>query len=280
MANPSVGGHVHGLYATNRRDNWWLGPAATAAGLGFFMMYITWAGWQASYYAAGPYISPAYSPLLFVYADAPGAADASHALLGSTWPSWWPSFIPKSPNFMIVLLPVMFRSTCYYYRKAYYRAFFGTPPGCGVGPVPHNYQGETSILIFQNLHRYTLYLAILLLPFLFLDAFHSLFWDGSFGIGLGSIMIWGNAILLTGYTLGCHAWRHLIGGRLDCFSCNGGAEMQHQAWTWSSWFNVRHMNFAWTSLYWFLFADLYIRLLSMGYVPDINTWQGVTWMGA
>ena len=280
MATRNVGGHVHGLLATNRKDNWYVGPALTAAGLGFFGLYIFWAGWQAAYYHAGPYISPAYTPLLFVDPAAPGAAPASHGLLGGSWPTWWPSFLPKSPNFMIVLAPVAFRGTCYYYRKAYYRAFFGMPPGCAVGPRPQNYRGETGLLVFQNLHRYTLYVAILLLPFLFWDAIQSLSWNGRLGFGVGSIFLWGNAILLTGYTLGCHAWRHLIGGRLDCFSCNGGAEMQHQAWTWSSWFNTRHMFFAWTSLYWFLFADLYVRLLSMGVLPDLNTWQGVTWMGA
>ena len=278
MANPLTGGHVEGFGATNRTDNWWVGTALTAGGLGFFVLYLTWAGWQASYYAAGPYVSPAYAPTLFVDPSAPGAAH--HALIAMQWPSWWPSFIPKSPNFMIVLLPVAFRSTCYYYRKAYYRAFFGTPPGCAVGPVPQAYGGETRLFLFQNLHRYALYVAILLIPFLFLDAFNSLFWQGSFGIGIGSIFLFGNAILLSAYTFGCHAWRHLIGGRLNCFSCSGAAEAQHKAWSFTTVLNERHQLFAWTSLYWFLFADVYIRLLSMGVIPDLNTWQGVTWMGA
>ena len=125
MAN-LVGGHVQGLGATNRTDNWWVGTALTAFGLGFFIVYITWAGFQASYYYAGPYLSPAYSPLLYVDTAAPGAAPISHSMFGE-WPSWWPGFLPNSPNFMIVLLPVAFRGTCYYYRKAYYRAFLGMP---------------------------------------------------------------------------------------------------------------------------------------------------------
>ena len=280
MANAHTGGHVSGLAATNRTDNWWIGPALTVFGLGFFGIYLTWAGWQAQFYAAGPYISPAYAPLLYVDPNAAGGAAVEHAMFG-TWPAWWPSFIPKSPNFMIVLLPVMFRGTCYYYRKAYYRAFFGTPPGCAVGPIPQgNYRGETFLLVFQNLHRYSLYIGIALLPFLFYEAFNSLFWEGQFGIGVGSLFLFGNAILLSGYTLGCHAWRHLIGGRLNCFSCDGGSRAQHQAWTLTTWLNERHMKFAWVSLYFFLFSDVYIRLLSMGVIPDINTWHGVTWVGA
>lgn len=278
MAAGTHGGHLEGFGATHRTDDWKTGPALTFAGLSFFGIYIFLAGWQAAYYAAGPYVSPAYAPTLFVDPTAPGAAH--HALIAMSWPTWWPSFIPKSPNFMIVLAPVAFRSTCYYYRKAYYRAFFGTPPGCAVGPVPHDYGGETRLFLFQNLHRYALYVALLLIPFLFLDAFKSLWWNGSPGIGIGSIFLWGNALLLSGYTFGCHAWRHLVGGRLNCFSCDSAAESQYKAWTWTTWLNERHQKFAWTSLYWFLFADLYIRLLSMGFIPDLNTWEGISWMGA
>lgn len=278
MASKSVGGHVHGLFATNRTDNWWLGPALTVLGLGFFILYNTWAGWQAEYYSAGPYLSPAYAPLLFVYEGARGAAPVEHALFGA-WPGWWPEFLPKSPNFLIVLAPVAFRGTCYYYRKAYYRAFFGMPPGCAVEGVPHNYQGETALLVFQNLHRYTLYVALLFIPFLWLEAFNSFFYEGQIGIGLGSVFLVGNAYLLTMYTLGCHAWRHLVGGRLNCFSCDGGADLQHKAWSFTTMLNQRHMLFAWTSLYWFLCSDVYIRLVSMNIIPDVNTWHGVTWVG-
>ena len=133
-------------------------------------------------------------------------------------------------------------------------------------------------MVIQNLHRYTLFFAILLLPILFLEAWHSFFLDGKFGVGLGSIIILMNAILLSCYTLGCHAWRHLIGGRLNCFSCDGLARTQHQAWSWSSWLNSRHMRFAWLSLYWILSADVFVRLLSMGIIPDINTWGGIMYV--
>ena len=38
-----------------------------------------------------------------------------------------------SPAFLILWAPAGFRVTCYYYRKAYYRAFFLDPVACAVG---------------------------------------------------------------------------------------------------------------------------------------------------
>jgi hypothetical protein len=164
----------------------------------------------------------------------------------------------------------MFRMTCYYYRKAYYRAFFGMPPGCAVGPVPHDYGGETFLLVFQNLHRYTLYIAIALLPLLYLDAWNGLWWDGRPGFGVGTLLLTANAVLLSGYTFGCHAWRHLVGGKLNCFSCDGGAEARHGIWSRVSWLNERHQEFAWGSLICIALCDVYIRLVSMGAIPDVK----------
>ena len=283
MANaPDIGGHSTGLGATSRHDNWWLAPLLVVAGLGGWGLYYMWAAWQAEYYAAGPYLSPFYAPLIYVDPSATGGAAAEHAFLGE-WPEWWGKylfFLPASPAFLIFIFPATFRATCYYYRKAYYRAFFGMPPGCAVGPVPHNYRGETGLLLIQNLHRYTLYFALLLLPFLFYEGFLSFFYDSDgdgtreFGVGLGSIIILMNAVLLSFYTLGCHAWRHLIGGRLNCFSCDGLSQAQHGAWSFTSMLNSRHMLFAWTSLGWILMADVYVRLLSMGIIPELNTWAG------
>lgn len=272
MSTVNVGGHVDGFGATNRTDNWWVGPALTLVGLLGWGAYYTWAALQAEFYYAGPYLSPFYAPLLFTDVAALGSAPVEHAWFGG-WPTWWPEWIPASPALLIFLFPASFRATCYYYRKAYYRAFFGTPPGCAVGPVPQrNYRGETFLLVFQNLHRYTLYFALALLPFLYIDAFHSFSYHGELGVGVGSVIILMNAILLTGYTLGCHAWRHLIGGKLNCFSCGGTAGVRFQLWKPSSWLNGRHQQFAWASLYWILFADAYVRLVSMGVITDLNTW--------
>ena len=267
-----LGGHVQGFGATNRTDSWWVAPTLTVAGLLAWLAYYTWAALQGQYYAAGPYLSPFYSPLLYTDVTALGSASLEHAWLGE-WPQWWPSWIPASPALLIFLFPASFRATCYYYRKAYYRSFFGTPPGCAVGPLPQGrYEGETALLVFQNLHRYTLYFALILLPFLYIDVVAAFFYEGELGVGIGSLMLLGNAVLLTGYTLGCHAWRHLIGGQLNCFSCGGMTNVRFNLWRPSSWLNARHMQFAWLSLYWILFADIYVRLVSMGVITDLNTW--------
>jgi hypothetical protein len=279
MANASgVGGHTTGFTATSRTDTWWLKPTLVVVGLGFFGLYYLWAAWQAGYYHVGPYTSPMYEPLLFSDTSAAGSAPAAHAWFGE-WPQWWKdnlSFIPASPPWLVGFMPLVFRGTCYYYRKAYYRSFLGMPPACAVAPVPHDYKGETTFLIIQNLHRYTMYVALLLLPILFMGAANACFYDGQVGIGLGTLMIFGAAFWLTAYTVGCHSVRHLIAGRLNVFSTAGG---RYSTWKGITWLNARHGHFAWISLYWFLCADLYIRLHSMGITPDINTWHGVTWAG-
>jgi hypothetical protein len=275
MAN-SHGGHVTDYRTTHRTDNWWIEPAVTAVAFSLWVLYLLWATSQGKYYAAGPYTSPFYAPLLFVDPQAPGSPPLEHALIGRL-PNWLPGVL-ASPAIFTAWMPGVFRLTCYYYRKFYYRSFFGVPPGCAVGARKMDYRGETGLLVIQNLHRYTLYIAIALLPFLFFEAGSAFFYKGSFGVGVGSIILLINAILLSSYTFGCHAWRHLSGGRLNCFSCDGGARTSLKVWTWSTWFNERHQQFAWASLWFILFTDVYIRLLSMGFIPDLNTWTGVQWI--
>ncbi len=229
---PIVGGHEAGFTATERRDTWWLGPALTLFGLSAFVIYATWAGFQGQYYFADPYLSPFYSPVLFTDSTAVGSAPISHAWFGA-WPSpsWWPSFLRFSPSFLIIAGPLSFRFTCYYYRKAYYRAFVGSPPACAVGPLVQKkrYSGETTFMIFQNLHRYALYLAIPILFILAYDAFLAFFREGRFGVGVGTLILCINPILIGGYTFGCHSFRHLIGGHDDCMSC-GQQTLRHGAW--------------------------------------------------
>jgi len=268
-----MGGHPAGFAATVRTDRWWIGPLLTVLGLGGFAVYATWAAFQGSHYFYGSYLSPLYSPPLFIDPSAPGAAPLAHAWFGA-WPSWWPSFLPSSPALLILIFPGAFRATCYYYRKAYYRSFFGSPPGCGVGPVVRkDYKGETSVLLFQNLHRYALYAAILFIVILYDDAFRAFFRDGTPGVGVGSVVLLINPTLLGLYTFGCHSFRHLAGGRLDCFSCARTAGLGHGLWKRVTTLNERHMEFAWLSLFWVAFTDLYVRLVSMGLVHDFSTWS-------
>ena len=258
--------------ATGRRDPWWIGPTSTAAGLILLFGYLTVRAFNPVHVWYEPYISPTVAPPVFTPTSGyPGAVPVEHAWFGA-FPAWWPDFLPQSPAFFLPALAIAFRATCYYYRGAYYRAFALSPPSCGVRGLPRRYSGETALLLFQNLHRYTLYGALVLIVFLWWEGLAALSRDGRFGIGVGTMIMLTNAALLTGYILGCHSWRHLIGGRLDCFSCGAAASARHGAWRLSTWLNERHMTCAWISLLWVVFTDLYIYLLSTGTIRDVNTW--------
>jgi hypothetical protein len=103
-----------------------------------------------------------------------------------------------------------------------------------------------------------------------LDAYHG-FWfpDASgarhFGIGIGSLILTLNVILLGGYTLGCHSLRHLIGGYRDKLA---GRPTQKKAYDCVSCLNRGHMRWAWVSLFGVALTDVYVRLCSMGIIHD------------
>jgi hypothetical protein len=283
MSNTALtGGHAPGFAANLRTDRWWVGPVLTFLGLLGFVVYSTWAAFEGQHYwfaggvidGFGGYLSPMYSPVLFRPDEiVAGGVPVGHAWLSESWLSWWPSFLPQSPAFLILVFPGAFRFTCYYYRKAYYRAFTGTPPACSVGALPQaGYKGETRWLLFQNLHRYALYFALVFIGILGFDAVQGFFRGGQLGVGVGSIVLTVNVLLLAGYTFGCHSFRHLIGGKLNKFSGCAFAQMRHGAWSKCTALNERHMLFAWMSLFWVGFTDVYVRLVSMGTWTDYNTW--------
>ena len=133
-----------GFGQTMRKDTWWLQPAVVFLGLSAFIIYSTWAAFQAQHYAFGPYLSPFYSPEVF--------GSSAHSWFGPK-PQWWPLLLPWSPAFLILWAPGGFRLTCYYYRGAYYKAFWADPPSCTVAEPRKNYRGEGSFpLIIQNVH--------------------------------------------------------------------------------------------------------------------------------
>jgi hypothetical protein len=274
IGGQSVGGHPQGFGGTLRTDAWWAGPGITLVVFSTFVVYTTWALFQGEYYYAEPYLSPFYSPVLMTNLDAPGAAPLEHAWFGE-WPAWWPDFalLPASPALLVLVFPLSFRMTCYYYRKAYYRAYAASPPGCAVSPGKRGrYKGETGLLIVQNIHRYALYFALIFIFILGYDALIAFFRDGELGFGVGSLILTVNVVLIACYTLGCHSFRHLIGGRDDCMSC-GRQTLKYGAWRQASWLNGRHMEFAWASLLWVMLTDVYVRLVSMGVIEDWNTWS-------
>jgi hypothetical protein len=272
MQTVQIAGRRTPFASTRRVDYWWLAPLATVVGLVLFFGYLTFRAFNATYVWYDPYISPTVAPPVFTPAAGyPGSVPLDHSWFGA-FPSWWPPFLPQSPAFFLPGLAIAFCITCYYYRGAYYKSFFQSPTSCAVRGLPRRYRGETAVLLFQNLHRYTLYGALLLLVFLWWEGFAAFFRGGRFGIGVGTVVMLMNAALLTGYTFGCHSWRHLIGGRLDCFTCDGVVSPRFRMWKGSSWLNDRHMAFAWFSLVWVAFTDLYIYLVSSGTIRDLNSW--------
>jgi hypothetical protein len=248
---------------TLRPDLWWVQPAVVFLVLSAFLVYATWAAFQGEHYTYGPYLSPFYSPELF--------GGSPHAWFGPK-PSWWPSWLVFSPALLILPFPGIFRLTCYYYRGAYYKAFWADPPACAVGEPRKSYRGEAAFpLILQNVHRYFLYVALVFIVVLAIDVYKAMWFTdpatgtATFGIGFGTLVLGLNATLLACYTLGCHSLRHVVGGYLDQLS---RAPTRKRLYDCSSCLNRRHLRWAWMSLFSVAFADIYVRLCSMGIWTD------------
>ncbi|MEU7279790.1 hypothetical protein AB0A69_13540 [Streptomyces sp. NPDC045431] len=242
-----------------RTDRWWLAPAATAAGLLAFIVYSTWRAFANSDYYAAPYVSPFYSPCL--------AENCAPMKDGPNWEifgSWW----GLSPALLILIFPLGFRLTCYYYRKAYYRGFWASPPACAVAEPHKKYTGETRFpLILQNIHRYFFYAALPVAGILTYDTVLA-FRDASYAwghMGLGTLVFLVNIVLIWAYTLSCHSCRHIVGGRLKHFSKH---PVRYRLWSWVGKLNARHMQLAWASLLSVALADFYVYLLATGAFED------------
>ncbi len=167
-------------------------------------------------------------------------------------------------------IPLGFRLSCYYYRKAYYRAYFLSPPACAVSEPRRSYTGETAFPLnyLPLIHRWFLYLSILVLLLLWVDALRAFDFDGHFGIGVGTLVMLANVVLLSGFTLGCHALRNAVGGNARCFSCTSVGEVRYGMWRLVSRLTRRHPSWAWFSLFGVGLTDLYIRLCAMGAIHD------------
>jgi hypothetical protein len=247
---------------TLRTDRWWTYPLLNALALGSFLVYATIRlFWDRNYFVEDfHYVAPFYSPCL---SDScvPGTSP-----LGTPKPiSWW----PLSPALIILIFPLGFRMTCYYYRKAYYRSFWFSPPACAVAEPHKTYTGETRFpLIFQNAHRWFFYAAVLISLILTYDAaeaFHGK--DGGFGVGLGTAILWFNVVLIWSYTLGCHSCRSITGGRLNHFSKH---PVRYWVWTQVSKLNAHHGPLALASMFSIMFADAYVWLVASGTISDLR----------
>ncbi|MGY1804337.1 hypothetical protein ACI78T_13755 [Blastococcus sp. SYSU D00922] len=241
-----------------RTDRWWVQPLVTVVVLLSFVVYSTFRAFQNAYYFAEPYISPFYSPCITTGCE------------GDTFPEFFtgPSFI--SPAIYILVIPLGLRATCYYYRKAYYRSFWLSPPACAVGEPHRRYTGESRPpLLIQNLHRYALYGALVFNVILTYDAVLG-FRDetGEWGhMGLGTLILLANAGLLWAYSLSCHSCRHIVGGRLNHFSRH---PLRYKLWTQASRLNAHHAKFAWLSLFSVAIADAYVFLLATDTISDLR----------
>jgi hypothetical protein len=245
---------------TLRRDRWWLLPTTTFVVFMAFIVYATWRAFDNANYYSAPYLSPFYSPCLTH--DCLGNVGSAGSF-GQSW-SWW----QFSPALVVLIFPLGFRLTCYYYRKAYYRAFWMSPPACAVAEPHKGYSGETRLpLILQNIHRYFWYFGAIVNAVLTYDvviAFRNskLQWGH---MGLGTLIMLLNVLFLWLYTLGCHSCRHLVGGRLRHFSKH---PVRYRLWTWVSMLNRNHARWAWVSLFSVALTDLYIYFLANGTFSD------------
>ena len=256
--NAQTQGALETLGQTDRIDSWWIESALIALGLILFILYGMYTTFQPiSLYEWGPYVSPFRSPILHFIPK--GSVDFS-GLLGQAL-----ILIPLS-------IPLGFRATCYYFRKAYYRAFLFSPPACAVGKAtPENYKGETAFpFIFQNLHRYFFYFAVGLVILHWIDTTYAFIYNGGFYMGVGSILLLLDAVFLSLYVFSCHSWRHLFGGKLDCFSCSMNNQVRYTGWKRISKLNENHAIWAWVSMLTIVIADLYVRLVSSGVLTDIK----------
>ncbi len=243
---------------TLRQDRWWLYPLATFIVFFSFVVYSTIRAFMGRDYFAEPYLSPFYSPCLGDCVE--GSSDFGQ-------PFGW---FPLSAALIILIFPLGFRLTCYYYRKAYYRAFWLSPPACGVAEPHATYTGETRFpLIMQNVHRFFWYATLVVALILTWDVVLA------FGpapgepegihMGLGTLLMLVNVVLIWLYQLSCHSCRHIVGGRLRHFSKH---PLRYKLWTFVSRLNSRHANYAWYSLFSVALVDLYIFLLAAGVFDD------------
>lgn len=233
-----------------QREAWWVQPTVSGAFLAFAVLYVLWvAFFQPFNYFIEPYVSPFYSPVITI----PGLA--------------------ISPALLVGWIPGLFRVTCYYYRKAYYRAFFWDPPACAIaerGPFTRRRYGGEAVFptVLLNSHRYFLYLAIPVLAFLWVDTYHAFVFQGNLEVHLGSLLFLAQVVFLSLYVLSCHSLRHLFGGGSDCFNCDARTRVLHGLWRNITLLNAKHGLYAWLSLAAVLAVDIYLRLLMAGLIAD------------
>ncbi|MFC9972673.1 hypothetical protein ACFVH6_17470 [Spirillospora sp. NPDC127200] len=256
---------------TLRKDNWRVYPITTLVIFTAWVVYATVrAFWGAAFFVPEfHYLSPFFSPCLNEICSnvTVNGHTGDAAEFGTFLPAATRGWIPFAALSLPFLL--LFRLTCYYYRKAYYRSYWASPPACAVAEPHKKYTGERRFpLVGQNLHRYFWMAAFVISLINTYDAFRAFHGkDGGFGIGLGSLILLANVILLWGYTLSCHSCRHIVGGRLKNFSKH---PFRYRMWGWVSKLNERHGQYALITLGSLVVADLYVALVASETISDLR----------
>ena len=250
-----------GFGETNRIDRWWMEPlwmgvALTAALIYTFLRLIFFDG--AIHYDDHRVTSPIFSP------------DIIH-LWSLEVPAW------ANSAMLILWIPFGFRGTCYYMRRVYYRTFFASPSACWVDEPEINkklgYKGEKRVFILNNLHRYFLYAAMIIIAIKWWDVTHTLtFEGGQYGVSVGTFVMAIEAFLLTMYVTSCHALRHLAGGMLDRWT-TGISQIRGKLFGRLSLTNRSHGFWFWTSLSFVFIGDLWVFAVNEGYFTGLADWK-------
>jgi len=264
---------INGLGRTNRIDNWWSQPLTMGVGLTAALLYTFWRlflyGTEAadgtsliSYKLHGSTVmSPIFSPNVLEW-DLFGLSSWNH-------PEWVNAAI------LVLWIPFGFRGTCYYMRRVYYRTFFASPTACWVDEPDINkaigYKGEKRLFIFNNLHRYFLYAAMVILVIKWWDVTHTMHFTSTthdgYGVSIGTFVMAIEAFLLTMYVTSCHALRHLAGGMLDRWT-TGISRVRGQLFGKISVLNRSHGFWFWTSLAFVFLGDLWVLAVAEGRISD------------
>jgi hypothetical protein len=238
-----------GFGKTLRLDRWIIKPGLIAFGLLAFIAYATVSAVFGIPYFGVDYAAQGYHSPFFGIALGEGVL-----------PGWF------SPAILVLWMQVFFRGTCYYFRGAYYKAFFLDPPACAVGEpsIHRRFAMENKLpFILMNAHRFALYIVFIPLTVLWLDLIFAVAHDGGLRLGVGVFLIALDAILVSLYTFSCHSFRHLVGGSVDCFSCTAYTQRRHGIWRRVSAINAHHGFYAWASLISIVIVDLYVRALAL-----------------
>ena len=259
---------INGLGRTNRVDNWWSQPLAMGIALTLALLYTFWRLFLhdtgISYQLDGSTVmSPIFSPNVLEW-DLFGLSEWDH-------PHWVNAAI------LVLWIPFGFRGTCYYMRRVYYRTFFASPVACWVDEPDINkklgYRGEKGIFILNNLHRYFLYAAMIIIAIKWWDVTHTLtFESGQYGFSIGTLVMAIEAFLLTMYVTSCHALRHLAGGMLDRWT-TGISRLRGKIFGKLSITNRSHGFWFWTSLAFVFIGDLWVLAVNEGYFTGLADWK-------